>query len=309
MSLPEDMLKGGKDRRKVLIVNDTFKSISAYGEHVSTKLANDYRANHYPDATNSSANGSLKFCGGLTLGDAVEVAQQGGHWPEGVAEFEKLALELDAKFIGSRTEYRPSVQGSRVSVPRHLANNPRAMMKRTKQPAMKKALTLGVNVGVVSSTSQTQINNRGVAILGAVKELESKGYSVEVWACFSSSDCLYGDETFKHDGKKYKAIESSADVLIKPSGARFNAGDLAFALAHAAFSRRLGFAMTETTMAWRLSNEGYGNGVGCNFDRFDTHLPYVTHDIRSELDTPQDALQYVREALQSQIDVIEKKVA
>lgn len=293
MSIPSRYQKGGADRAHCLQAAYKFSSLHALA--TAAQEAEKMVHTHGKSSTKPDCD----FSGGLTFKDAVRIGLEGGGWPEGVDQFKRLALAMDVKFTGTRSRPENCIAGSRVHVGRALTGRPKSMVRVRRQPSHKKVFTLGVSIGAICYATQKQMNNRGVAVLGAIKELESKGYSIELWACSHDTDHI---DARDDDGTDYKAVDVRFDTLIKPANATLTVGDMAYPMAHAAFFRRLIFSLMETRLGKEMTGGGYGNGLGTDYDEYDLHIPYLSNP--HECNTPDGALNWVRAKLDKQIEKI-----
>jgi hypothetical protein len=298
--LIEEYRVGGENREECLVHVEKFNSMTQFANRIAA--INEKTREEYASPRESSTTKGKRDFYTMEFEDALKIALQGGKWAEGVKHLEGVNTPLKQQFKGTRARQANKVQGSRVSVPRYLSNNPRAMVRREKQPAMKKALRLGVNIGYYCGTQEHHINNRGLAILGAIQDLENQGYSVELWAVCAATD--HGITTI-HKGQKYTAIEVRSEVLLKPQGARLVISDLAYALTSPAFFRRLGFAFIETTPANKLTKYGYGNGENTDLSSYDLTIDYVSPKTIDHYETVESAKAWAKEHLKAQIAEIE----
>ena len=253
-----------------LAQHDSFDSIQQLAEY-----AHGARNSRASGAEDSSATGSKSFNGGLSFTQAVDIARAGGNWQEGIADMQKMALGADKKTPQPRTVFKSSVQGSRVSVPRFLAGNPRNMVRATRATAPKKVLKIGVVVSSSSDTPTAYIKNRGVAILSAINELENSGYSIELYATFST---VTTRASAKHKRKQYHHLTYTANVRIKAARDRLTIADIAYPLAHASFSRRLAFAALERSELADITTAGYGRVLNDNLRDYDVFLKGLGSD-------------------------------
>lgn len=273
----------------------TFNSVSAMGQHCAgltlearQRISNDSRPT-------SDSDRRPEWFGHLEYAEATQKAATGGAWPEGAARMQALEASAPQCSDGTRGSMVAAVVGSRPSVPRYLASNPRAMSKMKRQPVKNKVVKLGVDIGGVCKFDAELFHNRGAAVLSYVKALELSGYSVELWAL----SCTVDDE------QRPQNIATTS-VLVKPANSRMCAADIAFCFAHPAYFRRLIFATVETapTTARELA-EGMGCYASAKGRRyvgdFDAVLPPLSMCYRDNFEHLAAAMSFVPKCLNAQL--------
>lgn len=231
-----------------------FRSITEFGDYV--------KRNATADAVRKSHRTSRDETGGMAYDDAIEAALAGGRWDAGTKAVAAAALELDAMPRRPRTVFKSAVAGSRVYMPGYCAGSPRAMLRATRRPSQKRVVRLAVHVGRQWEVEQREAVNRGAAILRTIEAAEFDGITqIEVWAVWRNAD-----------GRCTGSIET----LIKPAGVPYAADDLAFALCHLAFQRRLCWTLARSTPELKLLWGNMGHGAGQTFPDYDLHIPYMT---------------------------------
>jgi len=189
----------------------------------------------------------------ITFDDALAIARAGGRWDSGAELMQTAALNIDSARPTHKTRYKASFAGARPNVPRLLAGAQRHMITRTKTPTAHRVIKIGVNVSRAWNVEQNESINRGAAILSLIHNLESTGDRVELYATLVISDS---------DQKNAVHYQT----LLKPAAAFFSAHDLAFALCHVDFLRRLMFAVNEIrsvdcAITHRVLGDGYGTSL------------------------------------------------
>lgn len=267
-----------------------FKSIQALGNYVAGLTDTDRSEAGARQCSSITADSG--FTNGITLNDAIKMAQQGGRWEAGAHNLATAELNANVKPESKRAMLTFATTGCRPSVQRYLASNPRNMAKRKAQPIKQKVLKLGIDIGASGKCTQADYTRRGVAVLSYVKQLETAGYSVELHAIGASA---------VNNG----AIQSLFSVIIKPANAKLCAADIAFALCHSGFDRRLGFAVYETaeTTAAEITGGKYGNGTGVIYPAgFDAVLPFMGLQMRRACQTDESAIEHVYTELNNQLN-------
>lgn len=229
-------------------------------------------------------------CAGLSQPEAQQIARDGGSWAEGSAALEAVTLPTsNVQKPRPRRRLNNNMVGMLPNVPVYLAGHPMAMLDLPLMPAKKKILRIGVHVGRTWGVEQTEVFNRGRAIMAVVDDLTLEGYAVELWAVWRN----------EADGRR-----CHVDVLLKPSNAPWIASDVAFALANIAFQRRLCWDVAERTKYGAyVSNNGHGNGQGCNRDDFDIFYGYVT--MGKKYSTVEKAVDSIKATSRKQLDKAE----
>ncbi len=271
-----------------------FDSISEYAQHIEN-LGNQRDGGA---RTISECASSEDWDLGHNLNDAIDAGKQGGYWPEGAAALQAVDVSdcFDAKEYIVQPDIELGVIGGGIDTGEYLAGAPECFLQLVDSEPQQKIIVLDVLAVPASTIRAKSMYNYGRAILAVVEALEASNYSVELRATYCG-----GTGNTNH-------IEAS--IVIKQAGEAWAPSTVAYALAHPAFSRRLGFRLTESAPNgigdW-ASNHHYGSG---NYlDQWngsqgaDIAFGYQTED--SHLRTPAKALRHVmRMAHAQQPDLI-----
>jgi len=191
---------------------------------------------------------SKSWDGGLGYKNAVKIAEQGGYWPEGTKAMQEAVLEIESlKTEGRLPAIDTDVAGYLPDIDAFLAGDPCHMYTEDEDASdSKPIISIGVAVGRAGMVSQSEAVNRGAAILSVIDDLENQGVRVELWAIWYNKDGARGVD--------YRTLIKRADEQWAPASA-------AFALCHAAFSRRLMFRLAETDEKLQAFCRGMGSGA------------------------------------------------
>ena len=267
-----------------------FDSITAYGTAVRA-----LGTQRHPKAGRASEKSRhADWDNGHSFDDAVKCACAGGYWPEGAQALQSVNIHdlLNTAEFTVQSAIELAVTGGAVDVGEYLANSPECFYRVEETEPAKPVLKLGVLVAPAARITARQQMNRGRAIMALVEALEMTGYAVELCASYLSA-------------KQGKALR--IDVCIKQAGEPWSAGTVAYALAHTAFTRRLGFRMAEAhpDKGW-IATGSYGSGHSIKEykpDDMDLYFGYLT-DAKT-VQTPQTALNSVmREAKQQRPELL-----
>lgn len=154
---------------------------------------------------------------------ALSIARNG--WKEGVT----LADELREKMVADHAQEKRrkySIAGGRVSVGRLLADNPKHMISRPRQPG-KKVITLFLESSFSASINSEHVILRAGMVAAIADILETQGYSCEIVAVACS----------EWDGPAWQIV-----TKLKTAGERLSINDMVFALGHTAYFRRFNLA-------------------------------------------------------------------
>lgn len=155
---------------------------------------------------------------------ALSIARNG--WPEGT----ELADTFRAKMLGQHALERRrkySVAGGRVSIGKLLADNPKHMINRPKQPG-KKVVTLFLESSFSASINSDHIILRAGIVAAVCDILELNGYSCEIVAVACA--------------KHYSRPAWQLTTTVKKAGHTLNINDLVFSLGHTSYFRRFNLA-------------------------------------------------------------------
>ena len=163
-------------------------------------------------------------------------------WSEGAKDLD-ARLQTIMPSAGRQARWGYSPAGSSVMVGRFLAGHPNNMRtRRRKQAGSAPVYHIVINGNASCMVNGEQMKNFGCAMVGLIDRLENTGKRVMV-------DIMYA---LKEGEARY-----SCGWNVKKASEPVNLADLAFALAHPAAFRRIGFAMIERGPS-RDANSGYG---------------------------------------------------
>jgi hypothetical protein len=153
-------------------------------------------------------------------------------WHEGV-EMIHTALQAIVPASGREARWGYSQTGGSVSVSRYLTGHPKCMRnRRKKNMGGVPVLHLVVNVVASCAVKAERMANYGAAITGLIDRLENSGRRVHLDMVMAVNS---------------KGIRLSMGWNVKRASEPLDLSQVAFAIAHPAAFRRLGFAMMERT--------------------------------------------------------------
>lgn len=197
----------------------------------------------------------------LNMGWAKALLASVFGWPEGRAKIgEGLALLPMQTRRKRETVY--DLGGHMVDVPRMLAGDPLHMMSSRKRKRPTLVMSIVVNLSMNANVPADVCVNLGVALASMINALEDEGRRVEL--------------TLVHNSYVH-STEVCTGWTVKLPNQPLDLDQLAFAIAHPAAFRRIGFAMRERT-AQHLQCEWYGSSTA------------VSPTMRKELNLPEDAV-------------------
>lgn len=226
-----------------------FDSVSAFGAYIKEL---DAKPRHYRAATESiAAPKETRWDLDLGYDRARDYAVRGGSWVRGASDLLRAKApdtpELTTLIDDLKLELVP--QGGAVDVGEFLQNSPECFYGIEEQQVEKNITRVVVSTSSAASVDASDMLNRGRAILSLVDALERNNCSVELVA-------LVG---YQRDLNGRTGMEGY--ITVKQAGEPWTATSAAFALAHPAMSRRLGFRLLESCKpAIWLTKKGYGNG-------------------------------------------------
>lgn len=175
---------------------------------------------------------------------AWKLAYEG--WTQGAVDLDTAvhAIEPDAVL----PELRWDFGGERVDIPRYLGGDPACMISKGRQTRQRPVVHLVVNGSVSCSVSAKAIAAYGAALTAIIDTIENAGRRVELDLVYALHDlgAGWGGKMRGLVGWKVKAAEDHCDMA-----------SIAFAIAHPAAFRRIGFALIER-LPKALRNDGYG---------------------------------------------------
>lgn len=166
---------------------------------------------------------------GADFKEAKRLGREG--WQEG-ADKVHAGLSLIAPPSNRHYKLRRDVAGHYPDVARYLSGAPDHMIRRGHEHATRPVLNIVLSSFLSAAVPASCLVNYGVAMCGAIERLEANGRRVELSVCFHSK--MYHDRTEAMSGWTVKMASEPLDITA-----------LAFALAHPAACRRIGFAMYE----------------------------------------------------------------
>jgi len=245
-----------------MTANILFKRFNSFGDLADFAGQRPFATGCDYDSSQSPTDDDFNV---ISFDDALAIARAGGRWDSGAQLMKTAALAIDNARPQQKPRYKPAYAGARPSIPRLLAGASRHMVTRTKTPTAHRVIKLGVNVSKSWRVTQEESINRGAAILSLIHDLESTGDRVELYATLVVADS--NQKNVLH-----------YELLLKPAAAFFSAHDLAFALCHVDFLRRLIFAVSElhaaeNAAARKVLADGYGGSyrnesqeIGAGYD-------------------------------------------
>lgn len=264
---------------------ERFESITAFADNVHT--SNDAGIYGSTDCKKQSQRQAKQdWCLNTDLDQALKIGMAGGYWLEGAQDLQAISLKSGSyDDIILKPAYDLAVVGGCVDVGEFLAGNPECMLGLTDDAETLPVITIMYVAGAAHFITSEQKFNYGRAVLALVDSLESHGYSVE----------LVAKMTYLHKGTSGRAKKLSGaevDIVIKQAGEPWSASAVAFAMAHPAFSRRLGFRYCESTPEGApVTHSNYGRDDVINRPDNGIFLPYlVSKDL---VNSPERALEYV----------------
>ena len=199
-----------------------------------------------PNGHHDSRDNQSGFRGTRSWEEARSLALSG--WPEGeelIKKYSQLLFDRVASML-EQPRYLYDVEGTDFDVNRVLSGEPEVWLQEYHEnvPAPGKVIRLVYNGGASGGVPTSVITARGAVAAALVTLLEHAGHSVELEV---------RDESVS--GKTLRM-----GVLVKRAGQPLNLGEVAFALAHPSFLRRLVFSLMEhsPTDFWPSFSSGYG---------------------------------------------------
>lgn len=214
-----------------------------------------------PEKWGTSTIGGSEYQGGPSwshnvnnVREAKELGREG--WQEGVDQID-TALHAIIPAAGHEPRWGWGVTGGSVSIGRYLTGHPKTMRnRRKKQMGAAPVLHIVLNVVASCAINAQQMTNYGAAITGLIDRLENTGKRVHL-------DIVM--VTAAGAGQK---IRLSVGWNIKKASEHVDLAQVAFAIAHPACFRRIGFAMME-----RCSKDAYSPGYGMCADAKPCDVP------------------------------------
>ena len=218
--------------RHVLMFADNINDVGEY----LTKNPGKWTYRH---AENNAAKTSWDLnCG---YSGAVTMAKDG--WSEGVNMIDE-ALQAITPATGREARWGWAQTGGSVSVGRYLTGHPKHFRnRRKKQMGSAPVLHIAVNTVASCMVNANQMANYGAAIVGLIDRLENMGKRVHLDVVMATKCAA---NTRLSIGWNVKRASEAVDL-----------SQVAFAIAHPAAFRRIGFAMMERSPR-EVATPGYG---------------------------------------------------
>ena len=250
-----------------------YSSVSHFAESLERRLNNSNRVSLLADHKKSSRYKTENaFYGYTSFSEALNIGLRGGHWPAGAAKIQPVTIDpdlVDPTHSAHAYSIGADINGVAPIVPAVLSGVPECMLtvEQTMQP--RKLFTVGVATAVYAGATDDQIFNRGNAVLSILDALQYNGYSVSVDAVKCNIS---------------RGTQATATVQVKASDQHWDASSMAFALCHAAYNRRLGFAWLDTHKdTVKFSCDSYGQPQAPDRDKYDLIVPPLAGDRSSYL--------------------------
>lgn len=242
--------------------------------------------------TTSTKGASKQWDLNMGYDGAVNTAANGGAWAEGA---EKLAALIADSTSNERLADLMSVNdvhGGAVDVGAYLSDDPECFYTVAEEDRTTPIVRISVDPSASGSISADIMFNKGHAVLALVNALEAQGNSVEL--SITSSNCM-------------RDAGIVTRVIVKHAGEPWSAANVAFAIAHPAFARRLAFAVAERCKTYGAIVSTHG---GYGHPKYDTtHVDNIASDIHfgalssregRDYSTPKKALKFVMSAAKEQ---------
>lgn len=225
---------------------DNIASFAAYADETSQ----GFNGGSYGIAS-SRRNPTSEWFGKCSYEQAQELSRSG--WSEGAQKVDDLMDKVDdhirAVIPMTRSRLVPAMVGARVNVPAFLAGHPKQYIHQIKADGSTRTVRIAMLLSASSSVEADTMIRRGVAVAAVVRALEARRVRCEVIGSFDNTGMDWAQPRLK------------IAVCIKKAADKLDPGAVAFALAHPAFYRRLGFAMWEGACQLNKGNMpgGYGS--------------------------------------------------
>lgn len=263
----------GKTKRHVVIYSES--GLPGVERH----LREAPKAWRYEHSRTSGASADWDRSAGYE--GACKLAKDG--WSEGAQMLDaKLGAIIPAAGRSSRWGY--SQTGGSVNIGRFLTGHPKNMRSRTKKQAGSAPVYhIVINTVCSAAITANQMVNYGVAMVGLIDRLENTGKRVQL-------DVVMVTKTTGEDSN----TRLSVGWNVKRSSEALDLAAVAFALAHPAAFRRLGFALMERSPK-ECASSGYGRCLDAHWsdvpdaDEATMVIDGIQH-APSRCNTPQDAL-------------------
>jgi hypothetical protein len=233
----------------------------------------------------------------LGYAGSIEMLRNGGNWAEGAAKMKEVTVTMaNLKRSEPSLQLDTDVCGFAVDVGSYLAGDPCCMWNEGEDDSRPvPIIKIGVNVFMSAAIDSQWRMNYGAAILSVIDSIEATGARVELWSTFGT-----------REGYSKKTC-TDFRVLLKPAHEHWSPASVAFALSHAAFTRRVMFRVAESfksLQSW--CSECYGMKENVNEADFDLYFEPLTYREFDWAKTEKGALEYVTKLAQGQLNQQEK---
>lgn len=228
------MIKKEENGNKVVMFNSITELVQFNRETERTQFYKNY---HMSDETGCSR---YDFTKTNSYEEAENLLLHG--WDEMA---EKMTEKINN--IKCKNEYKNKtvygVQGYQACVPRYLQGIPDNMVSSKRIVTKQKILNIVKDFGYSSNTSAQTIENESIKVLKTVRDLESRGYRVNLSVTFVS---------------KCRGKYISMMIKIKNASQRMNIKQMAFPMVHPSMFRRIVFGMIERLEETKNFGRRYG---------------------------------------------------
>lgn len=258
-----------------------FSSWSEYVELASRSGDDEDRHSRVKDV------GSSPWSGTKTYRDAHTLAIYG--WRDGTAQLRRMTANMSGSMNVIRQNMNLALTGGAVDVPTYLTGEPECMWS-WQDTEERKAVRVIIDGAHASRVTPEEIMRRGAAVVAFVDAMESAGYSAEIQLRFSLSN-FGGNNIITHA------------VALKRSDEPMDLESIAFAIAHPASLRRIGFGAFELmhpkiTKAFSFKRHGsYGSVHRTKAEEVDAGDIILTGNHKFYSDD--EAMQWARECVAS----------
>lgn len=215
-----------KTKSDVTVHQVQFRNIAEFEKYLDETPFN----NVFSDKSSRASDyGSEYFTGTKSYKQAVDMMHNG--WEDKAKELDKKLKVVERDMAPMMKQQRViGVAGYQPIVPLFLAGQPANMVSTVRRPVKQKVVTLVKSIAYPSRVSTSEWTEQGVKALAVVKDLERRGYRVNV-------DIVDGG----YEGK----TGFSCRVRVKSAAERLNVSKLAFLMCHPSSERRIFFRFQE----------------------------------------------------------------
>ena len=263
-------------KRQIMIYGESLDEVTQWISDTPAKWTSK-------DSVSTAASQGWDLNAGMK--GALAMGKEG--WPEGMEMIDK-ALHAIVPATGREARWGYGFTGGSVNVGRYLTGHPKAMKNRKKkQSGSAPVLHLIVNVVASCAVTGQQMANYGAAITGLIDRLETTGKRIHL-------DVLMAV-------KANNDIRLSMGWNVKRASEHVDMSQVAFAIAHPANFRRIGFALME-----RCHKDSENSWYGYSADGKPVDVPDYTDGTMiidgvghgpTRCNNPKDALRFAIEQL------------